>query len=429
MKNRNLVLAAAMAAAGLVTVVGGTLAPAVAVAAKKEAQPAANKLGAKIVPPLKAAQEAMAAKNWDLAATSIDEARAVEPKTPYEAYMVDEIGWYVSLQKKDYAGAAAALERSVASGFVAPADLPQRHKVLAQLNYQVQAYDKSIQFGTQALEANPADADLGVLVAQSYYMKKDNVGTRDFLQKFSAGGAKPSEQLLLLALRSSYELKDRPATVRSLEALVRNFPQPKYWEDLLNNQLYQTKSDRELRALYRLFDDTHTLDKADEYSEMATTLLTGGYPTEAKQVLERGLAANVFTGEGKTRAQSELARAKAGADADAKELPGADKALAAAKSGNVMVAMGKLFFSVGNYAKAADAIQQGLAKGGVVDAEDANALLGIALTRSGKPAEARAAFDAIKDPKLVEIANLWKLYLDVQATAATPAAAPPAPAG
>lgn len=426
MKKRNLVLAAALAAAGLVTVVGGTLAPAVAVAAKKEAQ-SANKLGAKILPPLKAAQDAMAAKNWDLAAASIEDARAVEPKTPYEAYMIDEIGWYVSLQKKDYVGAAAALERSVASGFVAPADLPQRHKVLAQLNYQIPNYDKAIQFGTQALEGNPADADLGVLVGQSYYMKKDNVGTRDFVQKYTAGGAKPNEQLLLLALRSNYELKDRPATVQSLESLVRHFPQPKYWEDLLTNQLYQTKTDRELRALYRLFDDTRTLDKADEYSEMASTLITGGYPTEARQVLDRGLAANVFTGEGKTRAQSDLARAKTGADADAKELPGADKALAGAKTGNEMVAMGKLFFSVGDYAKAADAIQKGLAKGGVVDVEDANALLGIALTRSDKHAEARAAFDAIKDPKLVEIAKLWKLYLETETAAAV--TAPAAPAG
>lgn len=428
MKKRNLVLAAALAAAGLVTMVGGTLVPTVAVAAKKEAQPV-NKLGAKIVAPLKAAQDAMTAKNWDLAAASVAEARAVEPKTPYEAYMVDEIGWYVSLQTKDYAGAAAALERAVASGFVAPADLPQRRKALAQLNYQVQNYDKAIQFGTQALEGHQDDTDLAVLVAQSYYMKKDVAGTRDFVQKLSAGGAKPNEQLLLLGLRSNYELNDRPATVRSLEALVRHFPQPKYWEDLLTNQLYQTKTDRELRALYRLFDETRTLDKADEYSEMASTLITGGYPTEARQVLDRGLAANVFTGEAKTRAQSDLARAKTGADADSKELPGADKALAAAKTGNEMVAMGKLFFSVGDYAKAADAIQKGLAKGGVADVEDANALLGIALTRSDKHAEARAAFDAIKDPKLVEIANLWKLYLETEAAAAAPAAPAPAPAG
>ena len=422
MKQRNLVLVAALAAAGLVTVVGGTLAPAVAVAA----QPA-PKLGAKVQKPLKAAQDAMNAKNWDEAAARVEEARAVEPKTPYEAFMVDELGWYILLQKKDYAGAAAGLERAVASGFVDPAALPQRQKALSQLNYQVQDFDKAIQFGTQYLESVPGDADIPVLVAQSYYMKKDYAGTRAFVQKLTGGAEKPSEQLLLLSLRSSYELKDRAGTVQSLEALVRHYPQPKYWEDLLTNQLYQTKGDREMRALYRLIDETRTLDKPDEYSEMAGTLITGGYPTEAKQVLERGLAANVFAGEAKTRAQADLARAKAGADADSKELPGADKALAAARTGNEMVAMGKLFFSVGDFAKAADAIQKGMAKGGVVDMEDANALLGIAQARAGKPVEARAAFDAIKDPKLTEIARLWKLYLDTQA--APPAQPAPAPAG
>jgi tetratricopeptide (TPR) repeat protein len=417
MKKTNLVLMAALAAAGLVTAGGGTLLPTVAVAAEP-----APKLGAKIVKPLKAAQDAMNAKNWDEAMAGIEEARAIEPKTPYEAFMVDELGWYVLLQKKDYAAAAAALERAVAAGFVAPADLPQRYKAIAQLNYQIQNFDKAIEFGNKYLESAPGDTDIGVLVAQSYYMKKDYAGTAATVQKLTAGAAKPSEQLLMLGLRSNYELKDRAATVKLLESLVRHYPQPKYWEDLLTNQLYQTKTDREMRALYRLIDETQTLDKAEEYSEMASTLITGGYPTEAKQVLERGMAKSVFTGDAKTRAQSDLNRAKSGADADSKELPGADKALAAAKSGNEMVAMGKLFFSVGDYTKAANAIQKGVAKGGVTDIDDANALLGISLVRNGKPAEARAAFSAIKDPKLAEVARLWNLYLDTTASeAATPA--------
>jgi len=416
MKKTNLVLMAALAAAGLVTVGGGAMLPAVAVAAES-----APKLGAKIVKPLKAAQDAMNAKNWDEAMARVEEARAIEPKTPYEAFMVDELGWYVLLQKKDYAGSAAALERAVASGFVAPADLTQRYKALGQLNYQTQNFDKAIEFGNKYLESMPGDAEVGVLVAQSYYMKKDYAGTWATVQKLTAGAAKPSEQLLMLGLRSNYELKDRAATVKSLESLVRHYPQPKYWEDLLTNQLYQTKTDREMRALYRLIDETRTLDKAEEYSEMASTLIAGGFPTEAKQVLERGLAKNVFTGDAKTRAQSDLNRAKSGADADSKELPGADRALAAAKSGNEMVAMGKLFFSVGDYTKAADATQKGIAKGGVADLDDANALLGIALVRDGKPAEARAAFNAIRDPKLAEIAHLWNLYLDTTAPTATPA--------
>ena len=42
---------------------------------------------------------------------------------------------------------------------------------------------------------------------------------------------------------------------------------------------------------------------------------------------------------------------------------------AAAKTGTQMVAIGKLYFSAGDYANAVDAIQKGLAKGGVADAD------------------------------------------------------------
>jgi TolA-binding protein len=89
-----------------------------------------------------------------------------------------------------------------------------------------------------------------------------------------------------------------------------------------------------------------------------------------------------------------------------------------------MVAMGKLFFSVGDYAKAADAFRKGLAKGGLTDTDDANLLLGMALARGGKGADATAALSAVKDPKSAEIAGLWKLYVDTQATPAPAAAAP-----
>jgi hypothetical protein len=323
--------------------------------------------------------------------------------------MVDELGWYARLQTKDYKGSEEALARAVASGFVAEADVPQRNKALAQINYQLQDYAKAADYGNKYLAAAPGSADIGALVAQSKFLQKDYAGARATVEQVTAGAAKPDEQLLLIGLRSNYELKDRPGTVRSLEALVRHYPATKYWEDLLNNQLYETKTDRDLRALYRLIADTKTMDRPDEYSEAAATLMAGGFPTEAKQLLEQGVSAGAFQGESLARAQADLARAKTGADADRKELPGADQALAAAKTGNEMVAMGKLFFSVGDYGKAADAIQKGFAKGGVSDADDAHMLAGIAHTRAGKSTEALAAFDAVKDPKLAEVARLWKL--------------------
>jgi Tfp pilus assembly protein PilF len=426
MKTRNLILTAALAAAGLTSVTGALLVPAAAVAA--EAKKETPKIGAKMSKPLRAAQEAIQAKNWDAAGASLAEAAAVEPKTPYEAFMVEELGWYLKVQTKDYAGAVTSLKAAVDSGFVPEADLPRRYKALAQLSYELKDYPKAVDYGKKALELAPGSTDVTMIVAHSLYLADDFAGARTFIDAQTASATtKPDEQLLLIALRSNYELNDRAGTMRALEMLIRNYPAQKYWTDLLNNQLYETKTDRDLRALYRLMNDTNTLAKPEEYSEMATTLMTGGFPSEAKQVLEQGLGTGAFKGDMLARAQADLTRAKSGAEADRKELPGADAALAAAKSGNEMVAMGKLFFSVGEYGKAADALRKGLAKGGVSDADDANALLGIALARTDKGAEAVEAFNKIRDAKLGEVAKLWKLYIE---TKSQPAAAPaPAPAG
>jgi Tfp pilus assembly protein PilF len=419
MKRANLILMAALAAAGLATVTGTLLAPAVAVAADNQ------KIGAKIAKPLRAAQDAIAAKNWDEASAKLVEAAAVEPKTPYEAFMVDELGWFVMVQKKDYQGAVDALSRAVASGFYPPEDLPRRYKALAQLSYELKQYPKTVEYGKKALELAPASDDLKTLVAMSMYLGDDFAGARTFSEQAIASTAKPSEQLLQINLRCNYELNDRAGTKRALEALLRNYPAQKYWKDLLTNQLYETKSDRDLRALYRLMVDTNSLSQPEEYSEMGTVLMTGGFPNEAKTILERGLAANAFQGDAQTRVQAELQRARAGADTDRKDLPGADAALATAKTGNEMVALGKLFFSSAEYAKAADAFRKGIAKGGVTDADDANALLGIALARSGQGAAAMEAFGLIKDPKLGEIGRLWKLHIETSAqAAAAPATAP-----
>jgi tetratricopeptide (TPR) repeat protein len=423
MKKANKLLVAALAAAGVVGVTAGALAPVAAIAAEA----AKPKLSASVMKPLKAAQDAMTAKNWDEALVHLKEAQAVQPQTPYDTFMMDEIGWYVLLQKKDYAGAVGALEASVNSGFVPPADLPQRFKALAQLNYQLQNYPKAIEYGNKFLETTPGDRDIGVLVAQGYYLQKDYTSARTAVQKLTAGDAKPSEQLLLINLRCNYELKDRPGTMQAIEALVRHYPSRKYWEDLLTNQLYETKGDRELRNLYRLMDQTNTLDKPEEYSEMATVLFAGGFPAEAAKILDLGMTAKVFTGDTLAREKADLDRARTAAATDSKDLPGAAKALAAAKTGNEMVAIGKLYFSSGDYANASDAIQKGLAKGGVTDTDDANALLGVALVRAGKPADARAPLAAVKDPKYAAIARLWVLYIDSTANAAAePAAAAPA---
>lgn len=104
-----------------------------------------------------------------------------------------------------------------------------------------------------------------------------------------------------------------------------------------------------------------------------------------------------------------LESAKRSADKERATLAKAPATLAAAKTGDEMVAVGKLYFSAGQYAQSADALRKGIARGGVADLDAANMLLGIALVRQGKHAEAAKAFDAIKNPTFAEIGRLWKL--------------------
>jgi tetratricopeptide (TPR) repeat protein len=426
MKKSNQVLKAALIAAGLTGAACSLVTANVAVAADKKKDEPQQKVSAAVGKPLKAAQEALQAKNWDAALVAINEAKAIEGKTPYETYMTNEMEWFVLLQQKKYPEAATVLEAQYQSGMIPAADLPARLKALTQLSYQNKAYDKAIDYGGKYLATTPNDTDIATLVATSYYMKNDFAGARTAAQKLIASSSgKPPEALLQLQLRTNVELNDRPGTLKALEDMIRYYPDKKYWEDLLNAHLFMQNSERDLRALFRLMQDTDTMDKPDEFAEAASVMVAGGFPTEAQHTIEEGMAANVFQGESKQRAQEEFDRAKSGAVADKKELPGADAALAAAKTGTQMVATGKLFFSVGDYAKAAKAIQQGLAKGGVADTDDANALLGVALARSNDTAGAATAFSAVKDARLSQIAGLWKLHLDTKSMPATAAA--PAP--
>jgi outer membrane protein assembly factor BamD (BamD/ComL family) len=424
MSRSSLLLGAALAAASVVGSVGVLLLPATAIA---QDAPKPPKISAKVGKPLKAAQDAITAQNWDEALTQLAAARAVEGATPYDLYMTNELTWYTHLQKKDYAAAATVLEEQVASGQTPPADLPVRIKTLTQLNYQIQNYPKAIEFGNRYLALTPSDKEMGLLVAQSYALVKDYAGARELVARLSASGI-PDEQLLRIGLRSNFELKDRPATVASLEQLVRYYPKPEYWTDLLNNTLFQTKEDRELRHLYRLMDDVGVLNDGDNCAESGTVLNAGGFPSEAERVLSRCAAANLYQGDTKARATASLESARRGAEADRKDAANAAAALAAAKTGNEMIAFGKLYFSTGDYAKAADALGKGLAKGGVTDVADAQMLLGIAQKRGGDAAAALATFKSVNDPKLAMLARLWALY--VEPRQAAPAAAPaPAPTG
>jgi len=249
------------------------------------------------------------------------------------------------------------------------------------------------------------------MVAQAHFQQKDYKSAVATAERIAKASARPSEDILQLMQRCYYELKDPEGTARTLELLLKYYPSADTWDRLLSGYIEETKHDHELVALYRLAESVGALRKPSQYVDMAQALVVGGYAIEGQRVLEKGLASGVFSTEDQSRAQRTLDTAKRHADEQRKALPGADKALASAKTGNSAYEVGKLYFSNADYAKAATAFQKALTAGGVSDVDDANAELGMALARQGKKAEATKAFDAIRDPKFAEIARLWKLSL------------------
>ena len=401
MSKAKYVLGAALAVGSVAFVPVALLAPSVA-----EAQ---QKVSASVGKPLKAAQDAIQKRNWNGALAAIKQAQAVEPRTAYDNYKINELLWYVYLQQGRNADAARLLEQQMASGMMPAGEKVQRTKTLAQLYFRGGNYGKAAQFASQYLKSSPGDQEMQLLIAQSYYQQKDYKNAIAAADRMIKGSAKPSEDVLQLKLRSSYEIGDQAGSAQALDLLLKYYPSQDTWSRVLDGFISQTKHDHELVALYRLSEDVGVLSKPRQFTDMSQALVVAGYSIEGQRVIEKGIAAGVFQGEELARAQRTLESAKRRADAERAELPKAAAKLAAAKTGDEMYAVGKLYFSAGDYAQASGAFAKAVAKGGLSDADDANMMLGIALSRQGKRADAAKAFAAVKDPKYAEVARLWTM--------------------
>jgi tetratricopeptide (TPR) repeat protein len=401
MSKAKFVLGAALALGGVAFVPVALLAPSVA-----EAQ---QKVSASVGKPLKAAQDAIQKRNWNGALAAIKQAQAVEPRTAYDNYKINELLWYVYLQQGRNADAARLLEQQMASGLMPAGEKVQRTKTLAQLYFRGGSYGKATQYASQYLKSSPGDQEMQLMVAQAYYQQKDYKNAIAAADRMIKGSAKPSEDVLQLKLRSSYEIGDKAGSAEALDLLLKYYPSQDTWSRVLDGFIAQTKHDHELLALYRLSEDVGVLSKPRQYTDMSQALVVAGFAIEGQRIIEKGIAAGVFQGEELARAQRTLESAKRRADAERAELPKAAAKLAAAKTADEMYAVGKLYFSAGDYAQASAALAKAVAKGGLADPDEGNMLLGISLSRQGKKAEAAKAFAAVKDPKFAEMARLWTM--------------------
>jgi tetratricopeptide (TPR) repeat protein len=376
-----------------------------------------NNVSAKLAKPLKAAQDASNAKKYPEALAKLKEAEAINPKTPYDEYVINELSAYAYAHTNDLAAAEKAWEANIGSQYVPQSELGARAKQLAGVNYQLKNYDKAIEFGNKAIKAGENEESIYTIVAQAYYLKNDYKNTKQFTEQYIdseiKAGKAPKEDTLLLEQSSCLKLGDDECVTKTLEKLVTYHPKTEYWQNLVYAMFQaQNINDRSLMNTYRLASEVDVLKKPEDYTEMAQLAIEQGSPGEAQKILEKGFQKNVFTdARSQDKNKRLLASAQKAAEADKQSLGKAGTEADAAATGDKDVGVGLAYLGYSQYDKAAEFLDKGLKKGSVKNEAEARLLLGIAQLKSGKKDDAMKSFKQVKgDPNLERIANLWSLH-------------------
>jgi tetratricopeptide (TPR) repeat protein len=383
-----------------------------------QAAETANKITTKAVAePMKKAQEAIAKKQWDTAIAEIKKAQAVEKKTPFEAYQIDEFLGYVLIQQKKYQEAAPVYERTLNSGFLPEGQVDDRMKTLATLFFQTKDYRKAAEWAKKSVDRRPDQEDMGVMVAQSYYLMNDFPNAASAMTKIirnaEKAGRTPQENWLQIVLSSHFKADNKDGVAAALKDIVRYYPNAEYWENLLDIYRRKTTDDRVILGYYRLMDEVGALKDKGDIVEMAQLAMDAGVPGEAQEVVERNIQSGTLKSDDKTeqgRYDRLLGGAKKQATTDRASLPQLAKEAEKATQGQADVALGHAYLTYDQYDQAITALERGIKKGGVTDMDEAQVLLGIALLKKGQKDQARQAFNAVKDgSKWNDLSDLWVL--------------------
>jgi cytochrome c-type biogenesis protein CcmH/NrfG len=385
---------------------------------------AEEKVGAKVGKPLQEAQAAIQKKQWDTALSKIKEAQAVEKRTPFEDFKINQFLASVYVGQKKNAEAANTFESILNSGFLPAAQSDEYVKRIALLNFQAQRYPKLVEYAKRYLQNHPNDAEMQLFLGQGYYSQKDYksalAATQASIALSEKNGKKPDENSLLLIYRSNYELKDEAGQEAALEKLVRYYPKTDYWKNLLSGLQHGQQTERLRFAVYRMMIEANVMDQPSQYLETAQLAMSIGLPGEAQKIMEKGYSSNVFGakpaaagsaapgGGDQGRYQRTLDGSKKLALADKAALPKKDADARAASTGDADVALGASYLSFDQYDQAIEALDRGIKKGGLKEPEDAQINLGIAYLRKNEQDKARAAFKAVKgDSGWTQLAKLW----------------------
>lgn len=389
--------------------------PQAAMAQKKPAEKASSFKFSKPVQSLVAqAQQKQNAGDHAGALALLQQAEALPQKNADDIYIINMLTLNSAINLKDNALIEKSLEGALTSGRLTREEEVKFRRNLGAMAMQRNDVNKAVSEFEKLIAMDPNDAQLMVEVAELQRRQKQTDKAIATLQQAIAiqekGGQKADESWYRRALAIAYDAKLPAQITATSEALVRAYPNPTNWRDVLVIYRDNTKLDDQANLdVLRLMRSNNALAGERDYAEYAETATIRGFPGEAKAVLDEGVAKGAIKPTAPF-VKELLAQVNPKIAADKASLAGLEKEAAASKNGKMAMATADAHLGYGNYAKAAELYKLALSKGGV-DAATANTRLGFALGKTGDKAGADAALSGITTPPRDQLAKYYKVWL------------------
>jgi tetratricopeptide (TPR) repeat protein len=360
------------------------------------------------------AKDLAGGKRWDAAWAALEKAERVPDASPYSKYKIQQFkGYVLSQQHKD--AAAAALFEQLAKSESAAADERIAHLTKAsQLYLSAKQYEKSARAAEAALEKQPNDPALLQLAGQAKYLAGDFRGAAARIAQLVAAterkGGQPQEASLQLLLNSYYQLKDQQQIARTWETLLRHYPKPEYWRNVLQLKTAQRHSKRVDYYYLALKFDVGMLDKPADYETLALGAIDLGMPEDGVRVLQTGLSKGVLAGANEPRFRRMLAHAQAETAKSSNGVNDLAQQAQRASGGQIDADIGRIYLSQRMYDRAIAALRKGIQKGSLENSDQTRIALGVAYLKSGETQQARQTFATVKaESEWRGLAELWSL--------------------
>ncbi len=401
---------AGMAAMALVTL-AMLAAPASAAEKEKKPPPVSEDVAKKLRP----ANDACNKSDFDTCISLSKEGLAISTK-PQDKDQSLRILRYAYGKKGDFPSWADVVEQILDLGTYTDDEKKKDYPNLARVFYQAKNFEKAEKYAKLWAEISNSAEGYGFL-AVTYYAQQNCTATIPAQEKANeldaAAGKEPTEQTLRVLNQCYYKAENKPGREAVMEQLLRRFPKADYFADLLQIYLTDEKLDRRaVLNLYRFAFDRDWISRESQFVAYADEALDVGAPAEALHVIDVATQKGAFKIIAATDHNGRLsAVAKQQTAEDKKQIAALDKEARAGKNGEADVKVGLAYMGLGEYDKAAEAIERGLTAervGKVKRVDDSQMMLGIAYLKLAKKDEAKKAFTAAQqDPRMAKAATIW----------------------